>query len=289
MSAPLEISGLTAGYGGTPVLRDVSIRIGAGEAHCLLGANGAGKSTLIRAILGRVRPFAGQVAVGGFGLVPQDIALYDLLTVRENLASFGAIAGVPRRERRPRVEEIAAATGLTGRLTQRVGTLSGGWRRRVNIAAALLHRPALLILDEPTVGVDAEARAELHALLRGLVERGLGLLITTHDMAEAEALCDHVILLAGGRVRAAGRIDGLVADRFGSSQALTLRSGADGAALSSRGFDLSSGRPVKLVADEAEGLAEVARLRAAGLSVDGIELERPGLAWLRHASLAEAA
>ncbi|WP_316013266.1 ABC transporter ATP-binding protein [Roseobacter sp. HKCCA0434] len=291
MSVALDITGLSAGYGGRPVLQGVSLRIRPGEAHCLLGANGAGKSTLIRAILGRVRPAAGTVKVDRIGLVPQDVALYEPLTVDENLTAFAAIAGVPRAGIRARVDEVATQTGLDPRMATQVRRLSGGWRRRVNIAAALLHRPALLILDEPTVGVDAEARVALHALLRTLVTDGLALLITTHDIAEAEALCDHAILLSEGRVALSGRIEELIAARFGSAQALTLRSTADPLALRARGFDLGSGRPVKLVADEAAGLAEVRALREEGLPVEGIELERPGLDRLRHATLqpAEAA
>lgn len=280
----LQIDALCVSYGGPDVLSEVSFTIAAGEAHCLLGANGAGKTTLIRAIAGRVRPRSGRVvrADRGIGLVPQDIALFPGLTVAENLEVFARLAGLGRAESRRRLQETADATGLTPRRTEIVSTLSGGWKRRVNIAAALLHRPGLLILDEPTAGVDIAARAELHALMRGLLAGGIGILMTTHDMAEAEAVCSHVIVLNNGRVLDQGPVGDLLARRLGPklSLSLTLEAGpdaAESALLVRLGFDEVASGPTMPVEDERGGLAAVAMARDAGIKLRGFRIQRRGL------------
>ncbi|MFN0192549.1 MAG: ABC transporter ATP-binding protein, partial [Aestuariivirga sp.] len=177
-------------------MRGLSLEVAAGQIYGLLGPNGAGKTTLIRSICGRVTPYDGSIAIAGkpnaqrsalrrIGLVPQEIALYHYLTIRENLSVFGRLSGLSRAETQHAIDWVVEAAGLAQRVDERVEILSGGWRRRVNIAAAILHHPALLILDEPTVGVDVEAREGLHELITELSRTGMGVLLTTHDMEQA--------------------------------------------------------------------------------------------------------
>ncbi len=278
------------------MLTGVSLTVRPREVHCLLGANGAGKTTLIRTVLGRVRPRSGRIerAPGGIGLVPQDIALFPRLTARENLAVFGRLAGLRRAVLAERVGEAARATGIEARLDQRVATLSGGWKRRVNIAAAILHRPGLLILDEPLAGVDPAARARLHEVIGALAAGGMGILMTTHDIAEAQAACGHAAILAGGRIVRAGPIARLLEERFGGRLALILAPAAPVGAvararLSALGFGPPDGAPTALVADDHAGLALVAEARAAGIALAGFAIERPGLARLYDLVSQEAA
>jgi len=166
---PLSIDGLSVGYGSRQVLNNLRLQIAKGEIFGLLGPNGAGKTTLIRTICGRLKPQAGAVAVGGsrgkdrvrrLGLAPQELALYSHLTIRENLEVFGCLSGIRRRDLCERLDWASKASQVAERLDERVEHLSGGWKRRVNITAAILHLPALLILDEPTAGVDIEARSQ---------------------------------------------------------------------------------------------------------------------------------
>lgn len=281
--AVLTLDGVHVGYGDRIVLEGASLTIQRGEIHCLLGANGAGKTTLIRTVLGRVRLRTGrmEVAPGGIGLVPQEIALFPRLTVAENLAAFARLAGVGRSEAPGRVRDVAKRMGLDARQDDIVGTLSGGWQRRVNIAAAILHGPALLILDEPTAGVDVAARGAVQALVRELAADGMGIVLTTHDMVEAEAIGTHAALLSGGRIALAGPIGELLLDRFGGRDLLTLATplppgAAQARALEGLGFDLIDA-PAALVADDHAGLALVAGARAAGITVTGFAIERPGL------------
>jgi len=285
--AALKMAGVTVGYGPRDVLRAVSLTIRPGETHCLLGVNGSGKTTLIRTILGRVRPRSGTVvvAVPGVGLVPQEIALFPRLTVAENLAVFARLAGLSRLETPRRVQDIAVVTGIAGYMGAIVATLSGGWQRRVNIASAILHRPALLILDEPTVGMDVAARAEVQGVIRRLAAEGMGILMTTHDLPEAEALCSHAVLLSAGTITAQGPVTDLLTRHFSDRLMLSLLLDGDpdpeqARVLRSLGFAASAAGATRLVADDQAGLKVVTDLRAAGVALRGYDLKRPGLATL---------
>ena len=212
--AVLDVRNLSARYGNRQVLRGVNLCIEAGEIFGLLGPNGAGKTSLVRAICGRLTSMTGSVAVAGrrehksalpsIGLVPQEIALYPSLTIRENLEVFGRLSGLTRKDTSLAIEEACEAAHLAERLGERVDHLSGGWKRRVNIAAAVLHRPALLILDEPTVGVDVDARNALHRMIQTLSGRGMGVLLITHDLHQAEFLCNRVGFLLNGMLAPQG-------------------------------------------------------------------------------------
>ncbi len=283
----LRLEDLTVGYGAGPVLSGVDLAIDAGTVCALLGINGSGKTTTIRAILGRVRPTSGRVLLGagGIGLVPQEIALFPRLTVTENLSVFARLAGVPRKEVSRRVAEVIETTGLAPRRRQLVAALSGGWQRRANVAAAILHRPALLILDEPTAGIDRDARAVLHDLIRRMAADGIGVLLTTHDFAEAEALATHLAILAGGHVAVQGAVPDLISARFGASLLLTLTPTArlderQARGLREIGFTGMPDAPALLIADESAGLEAVARARDHGVTPRRIAMERPGIAAL---------
>jgi ABC-2 type transport system ATP-binding protein len=223
----LVIEQLAFAYRDKAVLSDVQLALNSGQILALLGPNGAGKSTLIRCICGRLRPDGGRVRVvgedpirsraarGAIGLVPQQIALYPHLTVTENLATFARLAGVRRKAVAGTVAETVEFCDLGEVAARPVGRLSGGWQRRVNIGCAMSHSPRLLILDEPTVGIDPPAREEVERLLQRLAASGLAVLMTGHDLAQIEILADSVALLSEGRVVATGPPRGLIDEFFG--------------------------------------------------------------------------
>ncbi len=214
----LSVDRLTRRFGAVVAVDAVDLHVDAGEVVGLIGANGAGKTTLIRMALGLLAPSAGTVSLLGrppsregrrrIGYVPQGLGLYTDLTVRENLAfaaaTFGATAG-------PAEALASQDADLAGTADQLVGTLPLGVRRRVGFVAALLHDPALLVLDEPTSGVDPLGRARLWDRIRATADDGAGVLVTTHYLGEA-AQCDRLVLLAGGQVVAAGTPDAIVGD-----------------------------------------------------------------------------
>jgi ABC-2 type transport system ATP-binding protein len=211
----LEVNGATYAYGSREVLRGVDLEAARGSIVSLLGPNGAGKSTLMRAICGRLPLSSGTIRINAkhpqsrdarrqLGFVPQDIALYPHLTVEENLSFFGRMAGVPPGQIAAAVRKVLDDASLTDRARQRTSTLSGGYQRRVNIAAAVLHKPALLVLDEPTVGIDVDAREAIHALLRSFRNAGGAILLSTHDLEQAEILSDWITILNHGRIALEG-------------------------------------------------------------------------------------
>jgi ABC-2 type transport system ATP-binding protein len=203
---------------------DVAFSVNAGESYGLLGPNGAGKTTTISMLCGLLQPDAGSVEVGGevmrtgrcvakqhLGLVPQDIALYPDLTARENLRFFGRLQGLNRTDLRTRVDEVLEIVALEDRAGDRVESFSGGMKRRCNIAAALLHHPQLLVLDEPTVGVDPQSRASILDGIAALQDHGMAVLYTTHYMEEAQRLCDRIGIIDEGRLVAEGTQSELLA------------------------------------------------------------------------------
>ncbi len=230
----LGLSGISKHLGGRRVLDDVSLNVSPGELVVLLGPNGAGKTTLLGTACGRIAPDAGTARLAGgnprrdvsvrrnLGFVPQEIALYPYLTVRENLEVFGRMMAVEKANLADKVRDALAWSGLADRADDRVDTLSGGMQRRLNIVASVLHQPTLVMLDEPTVGVDVNARERIHELLRRLRADGLGILLTTHDLLQATTLADRVIFLVGGRVRLEGAPDALIRQVFGEHKEITI-------------------------------------------------------------------
>ncbi len=226
MDTLLEIEGLTYRYGERVAVDGVSLSVGRGEVFGLLGPNGAGKTTLISCLAGLLTPAGGRMRFAGaafeprrepsqrarLGLVPQELAIYEDLTARENLTLFARLQGagdVPGA-----VAQGLARAGLDGRADERVTAYSGGMKRRLNLAVALLHRPELTLLDEPTVGVDPQSRHHLFSTIEGLRRAGHALVYTSHSMDEVQRLCDRVAILDHGRLAACGTPAEL-ADRAG--------------------------------------------------------------------------
>jgi ABC-2 type transport system ATP-binding protein len=214
---------LTKRYGDRVVVDHVSFRIARGETYGLLGPNGAGKTTTISMICGLLGRDGGDVVIGGhaldgdarpakarIGLVPQDVALYPDLSARENLRFFGRLQNLRKPELDRRIGEVLELIGLADRADDRIESFSGGMKRRANIGVALLHRPELLVLDEPTVGVDPQSRHAILDSIAVLGGQGLSVLYTTHYMEEAERLCDRVGIIDEGRLIAEGTAAELV-------------------------------------------------------------------------------
>jgi ABC-2 type transport system ATP-binding protein len=210
---------------GVEALRGVSLDIQAGEFFGLLGPNGAGKSTLIHCSTGLASPTSGAISIFGHdaigdyeqarlavGLAPQELNLDWFLTVEETLDYHGGYFGMPRRERRERSRELLEAFSLTDKRDERNRTLSGGMKRRLVLARALMHRPRLLILDEPTAGVDVELRLELWQYVQRINGEGTTILLTTHYLEEAEELCDRIAFINEGQIVAKGSSDELAGE-----------------------------------------------------------------------------
>ncbi|MCW5889330.1 MAG: ABC transporter ATP-binding protein [bacterium] len=211
-------------YDGREVVRGVSLEIQEGEIFGLLGPNGAGKTTLLSMISTRLRPTSGDVWVHGkhvvhdvdaarrlLNVAPQDEGLYPSLSGAENLTFFAELYGVPRRTRPAAVADALEAVGLTARKDDRVSIYSGGMRRRLNLGCALVSSPRVLLLDEPTVAVDPQSRANIFDAVRALRARGMTILYTTHQLPEAEGLCDRIAVMDQGRVVACGTLPELLA------------------------------------------------------------------------------
>lgn len=222
MTGPvLQVRDLVRRFGDNVAVDGVSFQIAAGETYGLLGPNGAGKTTTITMIAGLLTPDAGSVLVAGepltgdrkslIGLVPQDIALYPDLSARENLQFFGRLQNLRGERLTSRIAEVLEVVGLSDRAKDRIDTYSGGMKRRANIAVGLLHEPRLLILDEPTVGVDPQSRNSILEAVTELGGAGMAVLYTTHYMEEAERLCDRVGIIDSGRLVAEGTRDELIA------------------------------------------------------------------------------
>jgi len=223
-TAVLRCSGLRKRFGERQAVDGVGFSIAPGETYGLLGPNGAGKTTTISIVCGILRRDEGEVVVAGrpmdpgatalkaeIGYVPQDLAIYPDLSARENLSFFGRLYGLSGATLRTRVDEVLQVVDLTDRAKDRTATYSGGMKRRLNIAIGLLHQPSLLVLDEPTVGVDPQSRNAILTSVEALSAAGMGILYTTHYMEEAERLCDRVGIMDEGKIIAEGRRRELVA------------------------------------------------------------------------------
>lgn len=215
----LQVRGLVKIYPGatTPAVDGLDFSVREGEIFGLLGPNGAGKTTVISIVCTLLRPTSGRVTLCSvdtqidpagarslFGLAPQEIALYPTLTARENLRYFGSLYGLSGSALRRRIDESLDRVGLSESGDQRIDAFSGGMKRRANLAAAILHTPRVLLLDEPTVGIDAQSRNLILVNLKSLRENGATIVYTTHYMEEAESLCDRVAILDMGRIIADG-------------------------------------------------------------------------------------
>lgn len=215
----LNIQNLNKSYGQRQVLQNLNIHIYPGEIYGLLGANGAGKTTTINIICNLLKADSGEIQINNcplseatknwIGIAPQENLLYKSLTCEENLNFFAQIYGLTRQQRRQQIQSTLAAVNLLDRAKNPIETLSGGMQRRMNIAIALIHQPKLLILDEPTTGLDIETRYEIWDLIWQLKERGMTILLTTHLLDEAQRLCQKIGILKKGKIIVEGTLDEL--------------------------------------------------------------------------------
>lgn len=215
----LQIDKLSKSYGTRPVLEDLTLHIPSGEIYGLLGPNGAGKTTTINILCNLLRADSGKITINNLpiseatksliGVAPQENLLYKSLSCEENLNFFAQIYGLDSKLRRYQVRQCLKAVNLIDRANSPVETLSGGMQRRLNIAVALVHQPKLVILDEPTTGLDIEARYEIWDLILRLKAQGITILLTTHLLDEAERLCERIGILKNGKILAEGSLEEL--------------------------------------------------------------------------------
>jgi ABC-2 type transport system ATP-binding protein len=231
---PLRIDSLVKQFGQTTALDGITLELRSGECLGLLGPNGAGKTTLIRSIAGRVIADSGTISVFGappdsvaardtLGWIPQELALYSGLTCRENLESFGRYNGLRGAVLAEAVERCLGWTNLADRSLEIVRNLSGGMKRRLNMAVGIIHQPKLVLMDEPTVGVDPQSRNHIFEMIAQLREEGMSIIYTTHYMEEAERLCDRIAIVDHGKIIAQGTHVELVQRTFGPRSEVIAR------------------------------------------------------------------
>ena len=294
----LECSGLRKSYGDIAAVKGVGFHISSGECYGLLGPNGAGKTTTISMVCGLLKRDAGEVTIdgnrldisttsakGAIGYVPQEVAVYPDLSARENLAFFGQLYGMRGKELAGRIDEVLEVTGLAERADDRTDKYSGGMKRRLNIGIALLHRPRLLVLDEPTVGVDPQSRNAILGSVEHLSDEGMAVLYTTHYMEEAERLCDRVGIIDEGEIRAEGTRRELV-DLLGQKDNVIL-TGTGNIHAAAQAMDLldeveqATTRENEIhliVAGASTRLPQLLTAAgSAGASITGVDIEEPDL------------
>jgi linearmycin/streptolysin S transport system ATP-binding protein len=297
-TAVLECHGLRKRFGELEAVRGVDFRIAEGETYGLLGPNGAGKTTTISMVCGLLEPDAGEVLVAGrrltprsvaekaaIGYVPQELAIYPDLTARENLRFFARLYGLRSDAAHARIDEVLDVIGLSDRADEQTKDFSGGMQRRLNIGIGLLHRPRLLILDEPTVGVDPQSRNAILESVEELSAQGMAVLYTTHYMEEAERLCDRIGIVDLGELKAEGTRAELVG-LVGAHDRVTLEGTGDLDSLARRCRELRAVQAASVQDGGVELIVDGARtmlpdlLRAAtdaGVAVSSVEVSEPDL------------
>jgi ABC-2 type transport system ATP-binding protein len=311
MTDPILIAhDLRKSFDDNEAVKGISFNILPGEIFSLLGPNGAGKSTTINMLSCLIEPTGGTAEIAGhsiltdslgvrraIGVVPQEIALYDSLTARQNLEFWGRLYDMSGKELARRIDEVLETVGLSDRAKDKIKTYSGGMKRRINIAAGLLHKPQLLFMDEPTVGIDPQSRRRILDMVRELRDRGMTVLYTTHYMEEAEELSDRIGIIDKGELIALGTLDELT-KVVGEQETLSLYLAegaalavADGEGLASDGkVTLFAGLPgvigaaavdsriIVNVADAGAALpGVVGRANEAGLQLRSVEIQEPNL------------
>ena len=285
-------------FGDLVAVDDVSFEVRDGEILGLLGPNGAGKTTTLSMISGVLKPESGRVLVDGrdiwlepievkrrLGVVPQEVAVYEDLTARDNLSFWGSLYGLSGSELKQRVDEGLTRVGLAERAGDRVRGFSGGMKRRLNLCMGLLHRPRFLLLDEPTVGIDPQARLNILEVIRGVAASGTTVLYTTHYMEEAQELCDRIAIIDHGRILTIGTLDELtrlageaevlrLAGSFSGSEARERLQAISGV----RVMQAGDGSAMLSVAAGGPGLlAVLPAVLASGLALDDVSIQRPNL------------
>jgi ABC-2 type transport system ATP-binding protein len=274
---------LRKSYGSIQAVQGVSFAIAKGELFGLLGPNGAGKSTTISMLVGALKPDSGQVRVDGkgsptdvavrsmIGLAPQALALYEDLTARENLAFCGAMYGLAGSHLNERVEWCLDFAGLADRANDQVQTYSGGMKRRLNMAAALVQSPQVVLFDEPTVGVDPQSRNYIFDSIEKLKSQGITILYTTHYMEEAQRLCDRVAIMDNGKILALDTVPDLIA-KYGGDSVLTAELVEVPSQVGAGSID---GDTLKI--HTREPLKELASLSDQGLKFTSLRIDQPDL------------
>ncbi len=300
MSAILEVRNLVKNYGDFQAVKGVSFEIEEGEIFSLLGPNGAGKTTTVSMLSTLYTPTSGDASIGGYsitkdpmgvrgiiGVVPQDLALYEDLSARENLIFWGQMYNMSGKPLSMRVDEVLEQIGLTDKAKDRVKTYSGGMKRRVNIGVGLLHKPRLLFLDEPTVGIDPQSRRAILDTVKDLNKQGMTLLYITHYMEEAEELSDRVGIFDHGEMIAIGTKKELT-QQVGQAETLILHVGEndDSEALALTLKDIQGvqqatavDHEVSVVCAEAEDVlaAVVTKANERGIKIRSIDIREPNL------------
>ncbi|MGI6658739.1 MAG: ABC transporter ATP-binding protein [Dethiobacteraceae bacterium] len=294
----LEVKQLEKSFGARRAVAGINLLLNEGEVLGLLGPNGAGKTTTLAMIGGLLQPEAGSITIGGWdlqrhplqakallGIVPQEPALYPQLSAAANLRFWGTMQGLQRSELNKAVAEALAVVGLTERARERVVNYSGGMKRRLNIAAGILHRPKLLIMDEPTVGVDPQSRNHIHETVKRLQCAGTAIIYTSHYVEEVEELCGRVLIMDAGKVVAAGTVAELLR-AAGHAQELVIKVNRPHQAVLSRLTAIPGvreavmvGQAFKLLTLKAEQVLPLAYeyLLSQGLQVSAIEIHKPNL------------
>lgn len=292
MSDVLVLKSVARKFGDAVALVDASLSVGSGELLALLGPNGAGKTTLIRAISGRLKIDSGAITVCGrrqvaggdleisrsLGVIPQDIAVYETLNATENLNLFGRVYGVADSDLAERVDWALEWTGLGDRQRDLVNTYSGGMKRRLNIACGILHRPKVILLDEPTVGVDPQSRERIWEMLQQLKSDGIAIVLTTHQLDEAQQVSDRIVIIDHGKTIADGSFQELLAELPDRRTKICLTVSNIPALLPS-GCSVESESQLSVqVEDVGKDLGRVLQdLSVAGVTVDDISAVNPNL------------
>jgi len=293
----LEIRNLTKSYGDVLALDRFSLDLKKGEVLGLLGPNGAGKTTLISILAGTIRDFTGTVSFEGrnlfadrslknrLGIVPQDMAFYDELNAMDNLLFWGGLYDVARADLKSRAGELLELVELAGRAKEPVKNFSGGMKRRLNTAIGLLHKPDLLLLDEPTVGIDVQAKVSILEIIRSIGAAGTAVIFTTHQLAEVETTCSRIVIMDHGRILAQGTLDELVRI-VGEHDIVEITGEFPAAAFSEALQGAGAGVEIMSVADNQASLAVGAteeiprimdRLFRGKVAVTDLKIKTPGL------------
>lgn len=298
MSAVLQVKDLRKEFGDLTAVDGISFDIQEGEIFGFLGPNGAGKTTSISMICGLLKPTAGEILVQGqsilknsqevkklLGVVPQEVAIYEELSARENLSFWGGIYGLAGKELRGRVIELLEQVGLEDRAKEPTKNFSGGMKRRLNLALGLIHDPKLILLDEPTVGIDPQARRNILDVVKSIVAGGRTVLYTTHYLEEAEELCDRLAIIDHGQILSQGTV-GELQTQLGEGSLLSVQGTFPAATLSEAvsavegllAIEIDDDRAMLLVSRDGPGVSHsLEGLFSRGLTFDDISIKEPNL------------
>jgi ABC-2 type transport system ATP-binding protein len=294
----IQAEALTKSYGTLKAVDRVSFHVREGEIYGLLGPNGAGKTTTLSMVSGLLQPDEGRVTFDGvdlaaeplrvkqqLGVVPQEVALYEELTARENLNFWGGLYGLSGSKLKDAISAVLDQVGLTGRADSKVSTYSGGMKRRLNLSLGLVHRPRVVMMDEPTVGIDPQARANILGVVRDIAKSGTTIVYTTHHLEEAEEFCDRIAIMDHGKILAEGTLEELVRS-LDEGDLITVRGSFDSDTIDEGLRDLESVRVIsrgddRLVlssaGDGTHAVGLLSKLLDGRLDIKGVSIQPPGL------------